>query len=70
MRGATLEMRLRQEGVLPPAEVARIGAEVAEGLMAIHERGLIHRDIKPANLWLEDSGEPGASATGGHNSGR
>src|SRR5262249_26791272 len=34
-------------------ELLRVGREVATGLAAAHERGLIHRDIKPGNLWLE-----------------
>jgi hypothetical protein len=53
LEGETLAARLRRDGRLPPAEVARVGREVAEGLAAAHARGLIHRDIKPANLWLE-----------------
>jgi serine/threonine protein kinase len=53
LRGETLDSRLRREGHLPQAEVLRIGREIAEGLAAAHERGLIHRDIKPANIWLE-----------------
>src|SRR5439155_1682005 len=39
---------------LTPAEIIRIGREMALGLAAAHEKGLIHRDIKPANVWLEE----------------
>ncbi len=51
--GESLEQRIQREGRIPTREVLRIGREVALGLSAAHDRGLIHRDIKPANLWLE-----------------
>ncbi len=53
LRGETLEERLDREGTLPTAEVLRVGREIAEGLAAAHERGLVHRDVKPSNVWLE-----------------
>jgi hypothetical protein len=53
LKGETLDARLKREKKLPPAEVARIGREVAAGLAAAHGVGLIHRDIKPANIWLD-----------------
>jgi len=55
LRGESLEDRLRREPLLPLKEVLRIGREMAEGLGAAHDHGLIHRDIKPANIWLEGS---------------
>jgi hypothetical protein len=53
LQGETLEDRLNRLGKLPIAEVLRVGREIAEGLGAAHERGLVHRDIKPGNIWLE-----------------
>jgi serine/threonine protein kinase/WD40 repeat protein len=53
LQGCSLEERLQHGEPLALSEVVRVGAQVARGLAAAHERGLVHRDIKPANLWLE-----------------
>ena len=39
-------------GAWNPAEVTRIGAELARVVAAIHERGVIHGDINPGNILL------------------
>src|SRR6185436_14575511 len=49
--GETLRDRL-QAGPLPPARALRVAAEIARGLAAAHERGVIHRDLKPENVFL------------------
>ncbi len=54
--GESLFDRIKREGTLPPAEVARIAAEVASALVPVHGMGIIHRDLKPQNIFL-DSGE-------------
>ncbi len=41
---------------LPVEEVARLGAEIADGLDHAHSHGVVHRDVKPANLWLDGAG--------------
>ena len=53
--GSDLATRLH-EGPLDPSTTARVGAQVAEGLAAVHERGIVHRDVKPANVLLESDG--------------
>jgi serine/threonine protein kinase/tetratricopeptide (TPR) repeat protein len=53
LKGEPLDAHLKQARRLPIDEVIRIGKEVAQGLSAAHEAGLVHRDIKPANIWLE-----------------
>jgi serine/threonine protein kinase len=54
LKGESLDARLKKPGgPLSVAEVLRIGLQIAEGLAAIHELGLVHRDIKPGNVWLE-----------------
>jgi serine/threonine protein kinase len=50
--GGSLADRLLREGRLEWPTATRYVADVAEGLLAVHARGIIHRDVKPANiLW-------------------
>ena len=41
---------------MPRAEVGPIGADLLDGLGALHAAGVIHRDVKPGNLWILPSG--------------
>jgi hypothetical protein len=56
LKGSSLEERLRSGGALPPADVVSLGRQIALGLAAAHERGLVHRDVKPGNIWIEPDG--------------
>ena len=49
--GTLLETVLNR-GRLPPAEVRRLGGQIAEALATAHEAGVIHRDLKPQNIML------------------
>lgn len=54
--GASLESLFWTRGKLSPEEVIPLGAAIARGLAAAHERGILHRDVKPANLLLGRDG--------------
>jgi non-specific serine/threonine protein kinase len=41
---------------LPEEQVLRLGRQLAEGLAAAHEHGIVHRDVKPGNLRLAADG--------------
>jgi serine/threonine protein kinase len=53
--GVPLSEKL-SSGPLPEKQVARLGLQLAEGLTAAHERGVVHCDLKPGNLRLTQEG--------------
>ncbi len=55
LEGESLAARLTREGTIPVRDAIRIARQIADGLHAAHDAGLIHRDIKTANIWLEKS---------------
>src|SRR5439155_8359198 len=52
--GITLSEKLATR--LPEKEVIALGVQLAEGLSAAHEHGVVHRDLKPGNLRLTSDG--------------
>ena len=52
--GESLARRLaRSPGPVSPDEAIRIVRQVADGLAAVHQNGLVHRDFKPGNILLD-----------------
>ena len=51
LEGTTLRERLRS-GPIPVRKAVELGEQIAQGLAAAHEKGVVHRDLKPENVFL------------------
>ncbi len=52
VEGISLGDLIDAVGPLRPESVARLGAQLAEGLSVAHAAGVIHRDLKPDNVMI------------------
>src|SRR6266496_4374779 len=50
-------LRMRKEG-LPPEQAFDLAVQLAGGLQALHDAGIVHRDVKAANVILDEKGRP------------
>ncbi len=52
VEGADLAALLARERKLPVPRVVRLARQIAAGLRAAHDEGVVHRDLKPANIMI------------------
>lgn len=50
--GRNLELIVAEQGALQPLQAIEIIRQVALGLQAAHEAGILHRDVKPGNVLI------------------
>ena len=59
VEGETLHRLLRREGTLPVKRAVRFLRQIADGVEAAHDAGILHRDLKPANIFIMKKGKSG-----------
>ena len=57
VQGITLKTYISKKGRLNYKEVLSIAIQVARGIEAAHNKGIIHRDIKPQNIIISNEGK-------------
>ena len=55
MAGGSLSTRIAGK-MMPLEEAARVIAQIAPALDAVHAQGIVHRDLKPGNILFDDFG--------------
>ncbi|MBI2898670.1 MAG: protein kinase [Planctomycetes bacterium] len=57
VEGPTLRRVLTEQGRLPLRRALDLACQIARGLQAAAEKGIIHRDVKPENVMLTPKGQ-------------
>lgn len=52
VEGETLHRLLRREGTLAVKRAVKLLRQIADGVEAAHDAGILHRDLKPANIFI------------------
>src|SRR5262245_18766362 len=55
LEGDTLRERLKQ-GKIPIRKTADYAVQIARGVAAAHDRGIVHHDLKPENIFITRDG--------------
>jgi serine/threonine protein kinase len=55
LEGETLRQTL-ERGALTPRKAIDYGVQIASGLAAAHDKGIVHRDVKPENVFITKDG--------------
>ena len=63
VEGETLHQLLRREGTLSTKRALTLLRQVAEGVEAAHDAGILHRDLKPANIFIMQKKKKGGTAS-------
>jgi len=56
LHGGSLLELLTRDGSLPEADSRPIMRQIASGLKAVHDAGIVHRDVKPENILFDGDG--------------
>jgi serine/threonine protein kinase len=64
VQGETLHHLLRREGTLSVHRTLVLMRQVAGGVEAAHDEGILHRDLKPANIFIMQQKKKSGTASG------
>jgi serine/threonine protein kinase len=56
IEGVDLKQVLRKSGALPPERGYEMAMQIADGLQAVHDAGIVHRDLKSPNIMRDAAG--------------